>query len=182
MRIPKGRKRAPIAEYSLVCGPAGSARRERRSATSARDTFPSLPGNDDCPQTGTTACMPIRPTSAGSGETSAAGDLATKRSGNDEAWRRFSLVRKQLLEPYGFLDAERSDMPFAWELADPQLYALAVLYRRPAYEAIQNVGEAEFHRAAVGQAQGQLRDGLPMRAEINVAGYLARKPEGAERA
>jgi hypothetical protein len=73
------------AEYSLVCGPAGSARRERRSATSARDTFPSLPGNDDCPQTGTTACMPIRPTSAGSGETSAAGDLATQRSGNDEA-------------------------------------------------------------------------------------------------
>ena len=51
-----------------------------------------------------------------------------------------------------------------------------------AYEAIQNVGEAEFHRAAVEQAQGQLRDGLPLRAEINVVGYLARKPEGAERA
>ena len=58
----------------------------------------------------------------------------------------------------------------------------AVLYRRPAYEAIQNVGEAEFHRAAVGQAQGQLRHGLTPRAEINVVGYLARKPEGAERA
>jgi hypothetical protein len=28
----------------------------------------------------------------------------------------------------------------------------------------------------------QLRDGLPLRAEINVVGYLARKPEGAERA
>ncbi len=53
---------------------------------------------------------------------------------------------------------------------------------RPAYEAIQNVGEAEFHRAAVEQARGQLRDGLPLRAEINVVGYLARKPEGAERA
>jgi hypothetical protein len=52
----------------------------------------------------------------------------------------------------------------------------------PAYEAIQNVGEAEFQRAAVEQAQGQLRDGLPLRAEINVVGYLARKPEGAERA
>jgi hypothetical protein len=48
----------------------------------------------------------------------------------------------------------------------------------PAYEAIQNVGEAEFHRAAVEQAQGQLRDGLPLRAEINVVGYLARKPKG----
>jgi hypothetical protein len=49
-----------------------------------------------------------------------------------------------------------------------------------AYEAIQNVGEDEFHRAAVEQAQGQLRDGLPLRASINVVGYLARKPEGAQ--
>jgi len=53
---------------------------------------------------------------------------------------------------------------------------------RAAYEAIQNVGEAEFRRAAVEQAQRQLRDGLPLRAEINVVGYLARKPEGAEHA
>ena len=51
----------------------------------------------------------------------------------------------------------------------------------PAYEAIQNVGEAEFHRAAVELAEGRLRDGLPLRAEINVVGYLARKPEGAQR-
>ena len=49
------------------------------------------------------------------------------------------------------------------------------------YEAIQNVGEAEFHRAAVEEARGRLRDGLPLRAEIDVVGYLARKPEGAER-
>jgi alkylhydroperoxidase family enzyme len=34
----------------------------------------------------------------------------------------------------------------------------------PAYEAIQNVGEAEFYRAAVEQAAGRLRDGLPLRA------------------
>jgi hypothetical protein len=50
----------------------------------------------------------------------------------------------------------------------------------PGYEAIQNVGEAGFHRAAVEQAQAQLRDGLPLRASINVVGYLARKLEGAE--
>ena len=89
---------------------------------------------------------------------------------------------EQLLEPYGFLDVERSDMPFAWEFADPELYARRWPLPGPAYEAIQNVGEAEFHRAAVEQAQGQLRDGLPLRAEINVVGYLARKPEGAETA
>ncbi len=88
----------------------------------------------------------------------------------------------QLLQSCGFLDVERVDIPFAWEFADPQLYARALASTGPAYEAIQNVGEAEFHRAAVEQAQGQLRDGLPLRADINVVGYLARKPEGAERA
>ena len=36
-------------------------------------------------------------------------------------------------------------------------------------------------RAAVELAEGRLRDGLPLRAEINVVGYLARKPEGAQR-
>jgi hypothetical protein len=79
-------------------------------------------------------------------------------------------------------DAERVDVPFAWEFADPEPYARALSATGPAFEAIQNVGEAEFRRAAVAQARAQLRDGLPLRAEINVVGYLARKPEGAERA
>jgi len=60
----------------------------------------------------------------------------------------------------------------------PGVWALAST--GPAYEAIQNVGEAEFHRVAVELAQGQLREGLPLRAEINVVGYLARKPKGAQ--
>jgi SAM-dependent methyltransferase len=89
---------------------------------------------------------------------------------------------EQLLESYGFVDVERLDVPFAWEFADPQLYARALASTGPAYEAIQNVGEAEFRRTAVEQAQGQLRDGLALRAEINVVGYLARVPEEPERA
>ena len=89
---------------------------------------------------------------------------------------------EELLRSYGFSDVERLDVPFAWEFADPDLYARALASTGPAYEAIQNVGEAEFHRAAVEQARGRLRDGLPLRADINVVGYLARKPEGAERA
>ncbi|HXW46060.1 MAG TPA: hypothetical protein VEL03_14800 [Streptosporangiaceae bacterium] len=48
----------------------------------------------------------------------------------------------------------------------------------PAYEAIQNVGEAAFEAAAVKEAHNRLRAGLPLRAEINVVGYLASKPEG----
>jgi len=88
---------------------------------------------------------------------------------------------EQLLASYGFTDIERVDVPFAWEFADPQIYARALAATGPAYEAIQQVGEAEFHRAAVEQAQERLRDGLPLRAEINLVGYLARKPEGAQR-
>ena len=88
---------------------------------------------------------------------------------------------EHLLESSGFADVKRLDVPVAWEFADPEVYARALAATGPAYEAIQNVGEAEFHRAAVEQAQGQLRDGLPLRAEINVVGYLARKPDGAPR-
>jgi hypothetical protein len=72
-------------------------------------------------------------------------------------------------------------VPFAWEFADPQIYARALAATGPAYEAIQQVGEGEFHRAAVEQAQERVRDGLPLRAEINLVGYLARKSEGAQR-
>jgi SAM-dependent methyltransferase len=89
---------------------------------------------------------------------------------------------EQLLSSHGFAEVERVGIPFAWEFADPELYARALASSGPAYEAIQNVGEAEFHRAAVEQARGQLRDSLPLRAEINVVGYLARKPEGGQRA
>jgi SAM-dependent methyltransferase len=89
---------------------------------------------------------------------------------------------EQLLESHGFVDVERIDVPFAWEFADPHLYARAAAATGPAYEAIQHVGEDAFRAAAVELAQGQLRAGLPLRAEIKVVGYLARKPEGAANA
>jgi len=85
---------------------------------------------------------------------------------------------EQLLTSSGFAGVERLSVPFAWEFADPQLYARALAATGPAYEAIQNVGEAEFDRTAVELARERLRDGLPLRAEVNVVGYLARKPEG----
>ena len=54
---------------------------------------------------------------------------------------------EQLLAAHGFVDIERVEVPFAWEFADPELYARALASTGPAFEAIQNVGEAEFHRA-----------------------------------
>jgi SAM-dependent methyltransferase len=85
---------------------------------------------------------------------------------------------ERLLESHGFADIQRLEVPFACEFADPELYARALASTGPAYEAIQNVGEAEFRRTAVELAQEQVRDGLPLRAVINVVAYLARRPEG----
>jgi ubiquinone/menaquinone biosynthesis C-methylase UbiE len=86
---------------------------------------------------------------------------------------------EQLLESCGFTGIRRITVPFAWEFADPEVYARALAATGPAYEAIQNAGEDEFRRTAVELAEGQLREGLPLRAEIDVVGYLARKPGGA---
>lgn len=84
---------------------------------------------------------------------------------------------ESLLEACRFVDIRRVEVPFAWEFADPETFARALASAGPAYEAIQNVGEKAFHDAAVDQARQHIQDGLPLRAEINVVGYLARKPE-----
>lgn len=81
---------------------------------------------------------------------------------------------EQALTAGGFEDVRRVEVPFAWEFADPDSYARALAATGPAYEAIQHVGEAEFHRAAVEVATERVREGLPLRAEILVVGYLAR--------
>jgi SAM-dependent methyltransferase len=84
---------------------------------------------------------------------------------------------EELLTRYGFVDIERIEVPFVWEFPDPETYARAISSTGPAYEAIQNVGEAAFLDAAVTEATAHLRDGLPLRAEIAVVGYLSRKPD-----
>jgi len=84
------------------------------------------------------------------------------------------------LESCGFIDIERVNVPFAWEFPDPEIYARALASTGPAYEAIQNVGEEAFRSAALEQARQQVLDGVPLRAEINVVGYIARKPGGTE--
>jgi SAM-dependent methyltransferase len=86
-------------------------------------------------------------------------------------------VGEEFLARCGFTAIERVAIPFAWEFADPSLYARALASTGPAYEAIQNVGEAEFLAQATTQAAGQLREGLPLRAEIPVIAYLAQKEQ-----
>jgi uncharacterized peroxidase-related enzyme len=86
---------------------------------------------------------------------------------------------EDLLARYGFEDVERMVVPFAWEFPDAAAYARALASSGPAYEAIQSVGEEEFVRWATEMAEGHVREGLPLRAEIDVVGYLARAPQGA---
>ena len=84
---------------------------------------------------------------------------------------------EELLARHGFEDVERMFVPFVWEFADPESYARALASTGPAYEAIQAVGEEEFLRRAREIAQEHLREGLPLRAEIDVVGHLARAPQ-----
>jgi len=83
---------------------------------------------------------------------------------------------EELLGRYGFVDVERVDLTFVMECSDPATYARAISSTGPAYEAIQNVGEAAFIDAAEAGARPHVRAGLPLRAQIALVGYLARKP------
>ncbi|GAC1535170.1 MAG: hypothetical protein NVS3B1_29640 [Marmoricola sp.] len=89
---------------------------------------------------------------------------------------------EQLLAGAGFVDVERTEIPFVWEFADPAAYARALASTGPAYEAIQAVGEQAFIEAATAAAAERVREGLPLRAAIAVVGYLARKPASTRRA
>ena len=85
-------------------------------------------------------------------------------------------VGEELLAGYGFTGVRRVEVPFAWEAPDPETYARALAATGPAYEAIQRVGEEAFHAYAIEMAADRVRDGLPLRAEILVVGYVARTP------
>jgi hypothetical protein len=56
------------------------------------------------------------------------------------------------------------------------MYARTLASTGPAYEAIQNVGEDAFLKAAAELAAERVKDGLPLRAPVSVVGFLARKP------
>lgn len=85
-------------------------------------------------------------------------------------------VGETLLEQAGFVDVRRHHVPFVWEFPDPETFARALASTGPAYEAIQTVGEREFQRRCVEVATERVRDGLPLRAEIDCVGLTAQTP------
>jgi SAM-dependent methyltransferase len=81
-----------------------------------------------------------------------------------------------LLAGSGFVDVRRTQVPFAWEFADPETYARALASTGAAGDPLRTMGEQAFHDHAVELASTRVRVGLPLRAELLVTGYLTRVP------
>ena len=86
-----------------------------------------------------------------------------------------------LLADAGFVDIGRVEIPFAWEFADPETYARTLAATGPGLRGDPGDRRGRVRRArAVELAAARVRDGLPLRAELAVVGYLARTPRRAE--
>jgi SAM-dependent methyltransferase len=84
-------------------------------------------------------------------------------------------VGEAFLSDGGFEPEERFVVPFAMEYADPDSYARGIASVGPSYESIQNIGETEFIERATELASAHVRDGLPLRGEIELFGYIGTK-------
>jgi uncharacterized peroxidase-related enzyme len=90
-------------------------------------------------------------------------------------------VGEQILADAGFVGVHRHRVPFAWDFPDPETFARMLASTGPAYEAIQAVGDEEFHRRCLEVAGERVREGLPLRAEIDCVGFTARVPAAEPR-
>lgn len=94
----------------------------------------------------------------------------------DDQARMVSLGRPGVGEAFlregGFEPGERFVVPCRLEFPDPPTYARGLASSGPAYEAIQHVGEAAFLERAEALAADHVRDGLPLRGEIQLFGYV----------
>jgi SAM-dependent methyltransferase len=81
-------------------------------------------------------------------------------------------IGEAFLRDSGFQPEERFVVPFAMEYPDPETYARGIASTGPAYEAIQSIGEAAFLQRAADLARAHVVDGLPLRAEVQLFGYI----------
>ncbi len=89
-------------------------------------------------------------------------------------------VGERVLTEHGFENVSRVALPFVWEFADPESYARSLATTGPAYESIQAVGEERFLADATALAREHVREGLPLRAEIDVTCFVATRPVPAD--
>lgn len=81
-------------------------------------------------------------------------------------------VGEGLLADHGFEPAERVTVPFFWESTDPAGFARTIASTGPAYVAIQEIGLEEFLRRAEELASPLVREGLPLRGEVDVIAFF----------
>jgi SAM-dependent methyltransferase len=84
-------------------------------------------------------------------------------------------VGERFLAERNFDVAERFEVPFALEFPDPDTYARGLASTGPSYEAIQQVGEEQFLAMMTAHAAEHVRDGLPLRGQIQLFGYIGTK-------
>ncbi len=84
-------------------------------------------------------------------------------------------IGEEFLRTHGFDPEERTKVPFFMEYPDPETYARALAATGPAYETIQDIGMDEFLDAATSLAAEHVREGLPLRGEIQLFGYVGTK-------
>jgi len=84
-------------------------------------------------------------------------------------------VGEAFLTERGFDVAERFEIRYFMEYADPEAYARGLASTGPAYEAIQTIGEEQFIARATGHASAQVRAGLPLRGQVQLFGYVGTK-------
>ncbi len=84
-------------------------------------------------------------------------------------------VGEAFLENGGFDVEERFELTSVIEYPDPEIYARAMAASGPGYEAIQTIGEENFLTRAAELARDQVHDGLPIRSELPLVGFLASK-------
>ena len=81
-------------------------------------------------------------------------------------------VGEAFLDEHGFDPEPRFEVPCVWEFPDPETYARALAATGPAYEAIQSIGVEAFVEQTAELARGMVREGLPLRGEIELFGYV----------
>jgi len=85
-------------------------------------------------------------------------------------------VGEAFLRESGFEPEERFVVPWAMEFADPEMYARGMASTGPAYEAMQNIGEAAFLERAAELAREHVVEGVPLRGQVQLFGYIGTKP------
>jgi SAM-dependent methyltransferase len=84
-------------------------------------------------------------------------------------------VGETFLDECGFDVAPRFEIPFVFEFPDPETFARGLASTGPAYEAIQSIGEDEFVNRATELAASHVREGLALRGQIQLFGYIGTK-------